>query len=134
MTFLRLTSIRSFGPRVLRPCRFASYPSRNFAQTSLSAYPRKGYEDRESINTEATEYSKSGTDNEVAQSDEAFDPSKTKPEQEKNTTGKGKNVNPLEVSPGNPEVSKQGGKEAEGGSEGSAKNKKSESGSPQKNG
>ncbi|KAG9232328.1 hypothetical protein BJ875DRAFT_359901, partial [Amylocarpus encephaloides] len=90
-------------------------PSRSLTSTPQAWSPRKGSEDRESINTEPTEYSKSGTDSQAAERKGAFDPERTRPEEEKEG---GNNVNPLEVSPANPEVSKPRG-ETEGGAEGS---------------
>lgn len=84
-----------------RPClrsslqpRFHAYNQRSFSQTSSFYLPRKDSQDRNSINTEATEYSKSGTDDQAAkQDDAAFDPSKTSPEEQKATAGKGNEVN-----------------------------------------
>jgi hypothetical protein len=38
---------------------------------AILRYPRKGYEDKDSINAEATEYSKSGTDDAAAKQEEA---------------------------------------------------------------
>lgn len=64
--------------------------SRPFSHSTGLAYPRKGSQDKDSIQAEATEYSKSGTDDEAArQESAAFDPSKTSPEDEKNTAGEG---------------------------------------------
>ena len=72
--------------------------------------------DREKMNTESTEYSKSGSDAAAATEDDAaFDPDKTSPEAEKNSGGSSSN-NPLEVSPGNQDVS-QARDSTEGGSE-----------------
>lgn len=68
------------------------YPHRRFSQTPLSAYPRKGFEDRNSINAEATEYSKSGTDNQAAEEKGAFDPKVTRPEEQRAASGKGEQV------------------------------------------
>ncbi|KAL9619747.1 MAG: hypothetical protein Q9160_005678 [Pyrenula sp. 1 TL-2023] len=68
--------------------------------------PRKGAEDRNSINTDATEYSKSGTDDSAAsQSDPAFNPSKTDPEDQLSAAGQGVESNPLDVSPANKDIS-----------------------------
>ncbi|KAL9113834.1 MAG: hypothetical protein Q9227_001968 [Pyrenula ochraceoflavens] len=96
---------------------FAPHQVRPFSSTVGYSYPRKGAEDRNSINTEASEYSKSGSDNGAAhQNEAAFDPTKTDPQEMKEKAGEGNDVNPLEVSPANPEVSQQRG-ETEGGPE-----------------
>jgi len=123
--------MRTRAPRSLKPCIL---PIRPFTQTTRTAYPRKGSEDKDSINTEATEYSKSGTDDASAKQEEAaFDPSTTDPKTEKNVAGEGQDGNPLEVSPANPEVSKPRG-EQEGGAENAGENKASGGGSPRKAG
>ncbi|CAF9937411.1 MAG: hypothetical protein ALECFALPRED_007242 [Alectoria fallacina] len=105
---------------------------RQFSQTLSFALPRKDSQDKDSINTEATEYSKSATDDESArQEDAAFDPDITDPQQEKDKAGEGTGDgsdtnNPLDVSPANPEVSKQRG-ETEGGAENSSSSSNTES-------
>lgn len=99
----------TYGPlqQAIRRGRLISPYQRNLSQTASRRVPRKGYEDKDSINTEATEYSKSGTDDQAAKQEEAaFDPSKTSPEAQKDKAGEGITGNPLEVSPANPEVSK----------------------------
>ena len=77
----------------------------------------------------------SGTDDVSArQEDAAFDPDRTSPEAEKDKAGEGNKVNPLEVSPANPDVSKQWN-ETEGGAEsGAERTKASGGGSPKKGG
>lgn len=85
-----LPSLRAFNPAISR-----LQPSirRPLTQTASTKLPRKGNEDRNSINTEATEYSKSGTDDQAAQNSEAaFDPSKTRPGEEKAKAGEGNQV------------------------------------------
>jgi hypothetical protein len=68
-------------------------PVQRLSQTTIPRYPRKGYEDKDSINPEATEYSKSGTDDAAAKQEEAaFDPSTTDPQEEKDVAGKGSEV------------------------------------------
>jgi hypothetical protein len=68
-------------------------PVQPLSQTTIPRYPRKGYEDKDSINPEATEYSKSGTDDAAAKQEEAaFDPSTTDPQEEKDVAGKGNEV------------------------------------------
>jgi hypothetical protein len=55
--------------------------------------PRKGSQDKDSINTDATEYSKSGTDDDAAKNEQAaFDPSQTAPGEEKEKAGEGNEV------------------------------------------
>ncbi|RKF64889.1 hypothetical protein GcM3_128012 [Golovinomyces cichoracearum] len=74
---------------------------------SPCAFPRKDFQDRNSIDPTRTEYSKSGTDSSSAEQEKAsFDPKVTQPEQSREIAGKGIKGNPLEVSPANPEVSK----------------------------
>ncbi len=103
---------------------------RPLSTSPLSRYPRKDSQDRESINTEPTEYSKSGTDSSSAdQAEAAFDPSTTSPEKEKEIAGQGKGAgNPLEVSPANPEVSKQKGEEMGGVTENAGERKGEDAG------
>ncbi|KAL6714351.1 hypothetical protein ACLMJK_007774 [Lecanora helva] len=109
-------------PQAQRACVLPA--QRQFSQSANVAYPRKDSQDKDSINTEATEYSKSATDDEGArQQDAAFDPNITDPQHQKEVAGKGTEGtdtnNPLDVSPANPEVSKQRG-ETEGGAESSS--------------
>jgi len=121
---------------ISRPSPSSIRTLRPFSQTPLSRYPRKGSEDKDSINTEATEYSKSGTDDASARQEEAaFGPETTDPSKEKKIAGEGEGSgNPLEVSPANTKVSKPRG-ETEGGAENSARNdKRSGGGSPNKAG
>jgi len=125
------------------------YPSltlqiRPLHQTSLRGLPRKGSQDKDSIDTEATEYTKSGTDDEAAHQDEAaFDPNKTSPENMKEKAGEGneESGNPLEVSPANTDVSegagaeqpeRGGGAEKSAGSGGGNGGRQSGHGSPSK--
>ncbi|KAF2202935.1 hypothetical protein GQ43DRAFT_439297 [Delitschia confertaspora ATCC 74209] len=75
--------------------------------TILSA--RKNTQDKDSLDPSRSEYSQSGTDDAAtATTDAAFNPNKTSPESEKAAADKesGRNTSPLDVSPGNPEVSK----------------------------
>ncbi|KAL2044772.1 hypothetical protein N7G274_002547 [Stereocaulon virgatum] len=103
---------------------------RQFSQFIYLAYPRKDSQDKDSMNTEATEYSKSATDDEGArQENAAFNLNITDPQEQKNVAGEGTGKgtvsksddtnNPLEVSPANPELSKQRG-QMEGGPENSS--------------
>lgn len=61
-----------------------------FHHAARLAYPKKGSEDKDSIDRESSEYSKSGTDDQAAaMGDAAFDPEKTSPEEELDTAGQG---------------------------------------------
>ncbi|MCJ1420950.1 hypothetical protein MMC32_007310 [Xylographa parallela] len=119
------------------PLPKSSLPAHPFSTASRTLYPRADSQDKDSMNTEAQEYAKSGTDVDAAnQNSAAFDPSKTNPMEQKEEAGKGKGdaSNPLEVSPANPEVSKQR-PEQEGGAEkstGSGRERSSGGGSPAK--
>jgi hypothetical protein len=63
-------------------------------------------QDREKINTDANEYAKSGTDDTTAGNEEAaFDTNHPDPQEAKRKAGEGNDVNPLDVSPANPEIS-----------------------------
>jgi len=133
---LPTTSLRRVNVSISYPIRSSSIQLRSsvapFAivrpfhlQTAYNL-PRKGAEDKDSINREPTEYSKSGTDDQAAAQEEAaFDPNDTNPESEKKTAGEGNDgrSNPLDVSPANPEVSKQ-----QSPTEGGAEKSSSESG------
>lgn len=133
-SIFRLTGHQSLRSRP-SPSSFRAL--RSFSQTPFSRFPRKDSQDRTSINTEATEYSKSGTDDGAAKQEEAaFDPDITDPKKEETVAGEGQGSgNPLDVSPANPEVSKQGRGEAEGGAENSGEGKsQSGGGSPKKAG
>lgn len=76
---------------------------------------RDAQQDREKLDPEASEYAKSGSDDTAAKQDEAaFDPNITDPQEAKDKAGEGNQVNPLDASPANPEIS-QGTAEEEGG-------------------
>ena len=76
------------------------------------------------MNTDANETSKSGTDDTASGNEEAaFDPNITSPEKAHDKAGEGNDVNPLNASPANQEIS-QPTEEEEGG----AKKKVSEGG------
>ena len=90
---LRLAIARTYPVRLSLPLASLSLHQRTslaaFHNSAKLAYPRKGSEDKDSINRESTEYSKSGTDDEAAaMNDAAFDPSKTSPEEQMETAGK----------------------------------------------
>jgi len=106
---------------------YTSTSVRTFTQTPLTRYPRKGSQDKDSIDRTATEYSKTGSDDSTAQMDAAFDPSNTDPQAEKNDS----EGSELDVSPANPDVSKQRG-QTEGGAENSPSEGKRSGGGGQK--
>ncbi|PSN75555.1 hypothetical protein BS50DRAFT_568182 [Corynespora cassiicola Philippines] len=127
--FLRRANIQrtsSFHP--------SSLPTRLITTTAPSYFPRKDTQDKDSLNPTSTEYSKSGSDDAAAAaSDAAFNPNKTSPEEERDTAERESNGNPLDVSPGNPEISKPRG-EQEGGAQGSPRTSASGGGSAPKSG
>ena len=68
-------------------------PNHRFSVTNRPLWPRKGAEDKDSIDRESTEYSKSGTDDQSAAQDEAaFDADKTSPESQMEKAGEGNGV------------------------------------------
>jgi hypothetical protein len=75
------------------------------------------------LNPEADEYSISGTDDSTAEQEDAAFSRVSDPQEAKEKAGEGNEVNPLDASPANPEIS-QGTAEEEGG----AKKKQSEGG------
>ena len=118
----------------LTSSRTAPIAIRQLHQTaSVRAY--KDDQDRESLKPKAHEYSQSGTDDgAAAQEAAAFDPSKTDPESAKETAGKGPGSgNPLEFSPANKGAAEGGAGREEDKTKG-GKQKRSESGSPEKKG
>jgi hypothetical protein len=96
-----LPRTHAFHPTTLKPLS---------TSTPLSA--RKGAEDKDSLQPRRSEYSQTGGDDAAAEnSDAAFNPNKTRPEEEVDTAGTNKKDNPhggnpLDVSPGNTDVSK----------------------------
>merc|ERR1711900_76662 len=135
-SILRLTVRQTLRPQMLRASRPVAIRIQPFSQSTTRAYPRKDSQDKDSIDTEATESSTRGTDDGAARQEEAaFDPSTTDPQKEKDIAGKGNegSGNPLDVSPANPEVSKQRG-ETEGGAEKGVGKRQSGGGSPNKAG
>ncbi|PQE17705.1 hypothetical protein CJF31_00005412 [Rutstroemia sp. NJR-2017a BVV2] len=113
-------------PNLLAPQR------RTLTRTRALLLPRKGAQDKDSIDRSPTEYTRSGTDDgAVSEQKAAFDPSMTSPEAEREEAGKGprkseepEGENPLDVSPANPEVSKPKGT----GNSGAERSKGEESG------
>ena len=89
---------------------------------------RKDTQDKDSLKPESSEYSKSADDDAAASSGAAFDPNTTSPEgAEKQNEHESGGDGALNVSPGNPEVSKARGDE-EGGAQGSPKTNSSSGG------
>ncbi|EXJ95347.1 hypothetical protein A1O1_00467 [Capronia coronata CBS 617.96] len=122
-TLLRISrsvfSLRtSFRPQSgLRPLSTTPYRFAADQDPDRNTHPqREAQVDRNKLDPEASEYSKSGSDDTAAANeDAAFDPNITDPEEAKQKAGEGNEVNPLEDSPANPEIS-QGTDEAKGGS------------------
>ncbi|KAK4937120.1 hypothetical protein LTR10_022172 [Elasticomyces elasticus] len=126
-TLLRFSRNVNFSRKVLRtqvriqsnvrplstsPYRFASRedPEENKHQQ------RETQLDREKMNPEANEYAKSSSDDSAAKNeDAAFDPNITDPEEARKKAGEGNEVNPLDSSPANPDIS-SGTAEEQGGS------------------
>ncbi|KAL1970069.1 hypothetical protein VTN77DRAFT_6474 [Rasamsonia byssochlamydoides] len=93
-------------------------PSQRTFQTSSTVLDTEQHEkdvegliDRNTLNPARSEYSKSGTDDEVASHDVSFDPDTTSPKGQVDAAGResqrrGHTSNPLDISPGNQEVSK----------------------------
>lgn len=128
MSAIRLLRV----PASLRSTPF--HPARSTTRL-FSAFPSRRQDDkkdsmldREKMNTESNEYSKSGSDAAAATEDQAaFDPDKTSPESQKNSEGK-----PLEVSPGNHDVSQARDTEEGGSEKGVERTHSSGGGSPSK--
>lgn len=129
-SLLRLPrNLRSITRPLARPLYPARTPLRPFS-SSIRIFANQGQDpeentndqrgaqlDREKIDRDANEYSKSGTDESAAKSeDAAFNPNITDPEEAKKKAGEGNDVNPLDASPANPDIS-SGTAEAEGGVE-----------------
>jgi len=101
-----------FVPRLLSTTRRNPLPLTTFRPLATT-YPllaRKGAEDKDSLQPRRSEYSQTGGDDAGAESSAAFDPNTTSPEgekaQAKQDKGGDEKKNPLDVSPGNAEVSK----------------------------
>ena len=109
--------------------------SARLLSTSRPVFAAKQTQDKDSLNPISTEYSKSGSDDEAAASDAAFNPNKTSPEAAESTAEKeaGSKNNSLNVSPGNPDVSKPNDPGV-GGNGGSPRNKTSGAGGAPKAG
>ncbi|KAJ9660519.1 hypothetical protein H2198_002455 [Neophaeococcomyces mojaviensis] len=88
------------------------------SETEHPNHQREAQKDREKIDRQSNEYAKSGTDDASAeQMDAAFDPNKSNdPDETRKEAGKGNEVNPLDASPANPEIS-SGTSEVSGGAD-----------------
>ncbi|KAF2735868.1 hypothetical protein EJ04DRAFT_511487 [Polyplosphaeria fusca] len=130
----RLNSFRTFSYHPASLPVSITATTRPFSSTSTALLPRKDTQDKDSLNPTSTEYSKSGSDDAAAAGDAAFNPNKTRPEEEKKTSNKeSEGAGSLDVSPGNPEVSKPRG-DQEGGATGSPRTSASGGGSAPKSG
>ncbi|KIW15911.1 hypothetical protein PV08_05961 [Exophiala spinifera] len=102
----------SARPLSTTPCRFASGqdPDRH-------PHPQRDAQlDRQKMDPERNEYAKSSTDETAAENeDAAFNPNITDPEEARKKAGEGNQVNPLDSSPANPDLS-TGTAEEKGGS------------------
>jgi hypothetical protein len=99
-THTNISSFRSLRTALQAPRAraFAPYQlAANYHSSSLLRMPYKDDQDRNSLKPKSTEGSKSGTDQGTAETDAAFDPSKTRPEEEKEAAGSEKEGNPLAV-------------------------------------
>ena len=116
--FRRAFAARSTFYSARLPARYASSGSQAQSGTHNDNPQREAQEDREKMDTQSNEYAKSGTDTATAGQDEAaFDPNHSNdPEEEMNTAGKGNDVNPLNASPANPDIS-SGTSEVSGGAD-----------------
>ncbi|KAL1649552.1 hypothetical protein SLS58_001609 [Diplodia intermedia] len=105
---------------------------------------KEDHMERDRLNPSSTEYSKSGSDDDAAKmGDAAFNPNKTSPEEAVGSADQesGEGPNPLDVSPGNHEVSsskdpQQGGPDRSPSESGepSSRARSSSRGSPKKHG
>lgn len=93
--------------RALRVSSRAPFSSSARHASSRPSSQRDAQLDREKMDTQPNEYSKSGTDaDSAAQEHAAFNPnSSTDPDEARKEAGKGNEVNPLDQSPANPELS-----------------------------
>jgi hypothetical protein len=130
----KITTALSRTLTASRPTLRNSIPPRQNAFRSLSISAarsvesnpdskKEALEDREKLNPKADEYSQSGSDDSTAANESASFNKISDPGEAKKEAGKGNEVNPLDASPANPDMS-QPTSEVEGG----AKKKISEGG------
>lgn len=127
-----------FARRFLQRTPRAIVSQPRFLSTTAPRFASKDAQDKDSLKPRSNEYSKSGSDDSAAASDAAFNPNKTSPEAaERTAEAEGKEdsgeSDPLNVSPGNPEVSKPR-PDQEGGADSGVRTKTSGGGSPNKSG
>lgn len=127
-----------FTRRFLQRAPRAVVSQPRFLSTTAPRFASKDTEDKDTLKPRSNEYSKSGSDDSAAASDAAFNPNKTSPESAERTAEAegnkdGAEADPLNVSPGNPEVSKPRPAQ-EGGASSGVRTKKSGGGSPKKSG
>lgn len=108
-----------YGAQKQLPRPLSTHPGLRLASSQdpeTNEHPqRKAQEDREKLDPQANEYAKSSSDDSAAKQDEAaFDPNITDPQEAKKKAGEGNEVNPLDASPANPDIS-SGTAEEEGG-------------------
>ncbi|KAF1984908.1 hypothetical protein K402DRAFT_395282 [Aulographum hederae CBS 113979] len=107
------------GTRISHPTsqRNTTTQTSSLSTSSYLSYPRKDSQDKDSLVPESNEYSKSGSDAAAASEDPqaAFGRDTTRPEEEMGKAKGEGGEKPLDVSPGNPDVS-----HARGGTEGGA--------------
>lgn len=126
----------------LRPIRLTTSTTLRVLSPYLSTNPTRPYaskstQNKDSLNPSRSEYTQTGKDDNAAHTSAAFDPSNTSPEGQKESAkreaGGDDKKNPLDVSPGNKEVSKPR-KDDEGGAQGSPRTSRSGGGSAPKAG
>ncbi|KAF6833583.1 hypothetical protein CPLU01_05459 [Colletotrichum plurivorum] len=125
MAFQALRSVNLRTASSLRAVAGAPSSSiRTFRYASAARSPYKDDQDRNTLKPRSTEGTKSGRDEDVAKDSEAFDPSRTRPETQRQGGGP-----ELEVSGANQEVSKpQGDKPGDKGGAGKETRKGGKSG------
>ncbi|KAL2440747.1 hypothetical protein ABEF95_004432 [Exophiala dermatitidis] len=101
---------------LLRPLSTTPYRLAADQDPDRNKHPaRQAQHDRKKLDPESTEYAKSGSDDTAAANeDAAFNPNITDPQEAKKKAGEGNEVNPLDASPANPDIS-QGTAEEKGG-------------------
>ncbi|KAI1611603.1 hypothetical protein EDD37DRAFT_650640 [Exophiala viscosa] len=101
----------------VRPLSTSPYRFASREDPEENKHPQRETQlDREKMNPEANEYAKSSSDDSAAKNeDAAFDPDITDPEEARKKAGEGNDVNPLDSSPANPDIS-SGTAEEQGGS------------------
>ncbi|CAF9918466.1 MAG: hypothetical protein GOMPHAMPRED_001526 [Gomphillus americanus] len=99
--------------------------------TTRPALIKDSLKDRTKIDRESNEYSKSGSDDQAASKDTAFKPDESNPQEEMGSQEKSQG-DPLNVSPGNHDISQPVDSNAGGAEKGAGEQKSSGGGSPAK--